>query len=165
MTKAFSIDSYDAKILDVLSQDGRISWRDLAERINLSLTPTLRRVRRLEEEGVIQGYAARLDRNLLVGAMTVFITVTMERQIDEVMAGFEGRMTSLPEVLSVFLMTGASDYLLHATVRDLDHYRDLLAELTRIPGVAHIQSSFALKTVASNHTAKILPFPDRRIAR
>jgi Lrp/AsnC family leucine-responsive transcriptional regulator len=123
-----------------------MSWRDLADEIGLSLTPTLRRVRKLEQSGMIRGYAAQLDEQRLLGGMTVFVSVTLERQVEDVLAGFEEKTAALPEIMGGFLMTGGADYLLHAIVRDLDHYQTLLSALTRTPGVAHIQSSFALKT-------------------
>lgn len=139
------LDSYDRKILRKLAEDGRITWRDLADSIGLSLTPTLRRVRILEEVGFITGYHARLDEARLAGSMIVFISVTLERQIREILDRFEEHVAKLPEVMSGFLMTGGSDYLLRAAVRDLEHYRELLDSLTKVEGVAHIQSSFALK--------------------
>lgn len=123
-----------------------MSWRELADEIGLSLTPTLRRVRRLEERGLIEGYTAILNERRILGAMTVFISVTLERQVEDVLRGFEEKILGLREVVGGFLMTGGSDYLLHAIVRDLDAYQLLLTELTKTPGVAHIQSSFALKT-------------------
>ena len=141
-----SLDSYDVRILRRLTEDGRITWRDLAAEIGLSLTPTLRRVRLLEEAGYITGYFAGLDERRLAGAMIVFISVTLERQVRDILESFEERVSALPEIMSGFLMTGGADYLLRAVVRDLDHYRHLLDDLTRIPGVAHIQSSFALKS-------------------
>jgi Lrp/AsnC family transcriptional regulator, leucine-responsive regulatory protein len=145
MIQNLSIDSYDRKILRRLAENGRITWRDLADEIGLSLTPTLRRVRMLEEAGYISGYFARLDEARLIGSMIVFISVTLERQIREVLERFEEHVATLPEVMSGFLMTGGADYLLRAVVRDLDHYRELLDDLTQVEGVAHIQSSFALK--------------------
>lgn len=141
------LDSYDMKILRALARDGRMSWRNLADDIGLSLTPTLRRVRRLEDEGYIEGYSAQLDEKRLMGAMSVFVSVTLERQVEEVLARFEERVAALSEVMSCFLMSGGADYTLRVVVRDLDHYQQLLSKLTRIPGVAHIQSSFALKAV------------------
>jgi DNA-binding Lrp family transcriptional regulator len=141
------LDSCDRKILRHLAQDGRISWRDLADRIGLSLTPTLRRVRRLEAESYIEGYSANLDERRLLGTMSAFVSVTLERQSEGALAAFEAKVVTLPEVMSAFLMTGGADYFLRIVVRDLDHYQRLLAELTRIPGVAHIQSSFAIRPV------------------
>lgn len=139
------LDSYDLQILRRLAEDGRITWRDLALEIGLSMTPTVRRVRLLEEAGYIRGYFAQLDEGRLAGTMIVFISVTLERQIREVLERFEAIVADIPEVMSGFLMTGGADYLLRAVVRDLQHYRDLLEQLTQISGVAHIQSSFSLK--------------------
>jgi Lrp/AsnC family leucine-responsive transcriptional regulator len=149
------LDRYDLRILQRLTQDGRITWRDLADEIGLSMTPTIRRVRLLEEAGYITGYSARLDEGRLAGNMIVFISVTLERQVREVLDLFEAKVTDLPEVMSGFLMTGGADYLLRAVVRNLDHYRDLLESITQIPGVAHIQSSFALKAFV-NRPAPLL---------
>lgn len=139
------LDTLDRGIVATLRKDGRISWRDLAERIGLSLTPTLRRVRRLEADGVIRGYAAQIDEERLVGGMTVFVSVTLERQIEDILANFEATVDEMPEVLGGFLMSGGADYLLQVVVRGLDHYQLLLGQLTRTRGVAHIQSSFALR--------------------
>jgi DNA-binding Lrp family transcriptional regulator len=157
--KAVSIrelDDFDLRIASVLSQEGRISWRDLADRIGLSFSPTLRRVRRLEEEGTITGYAALFDESHLIGSMTVFITVTMERQVKEVLEPFERKVSGMTEVVGGFLTTGGSDYLLHALVRDLDHYRALLDTLTTMPGVARIRSNFAVKSF-SRRAAPLFP--------
>ncbi|MFM9898021.1 Lrp/AsnC family transcriptional regulator [Sphingorhabdus sp.] len=145
MIHEVQLDLYDRKILRKLAEDGRITWRELAETIGLSLTPTLRRVRMLEASGMISGYHAHLDEERLAGSMTVFISVTLERQVRDVLENFEDHVAKLPEVMSGFLMTGGSDYLLRAVVRNLAHYRDLLNNLTIVEGVAHIQSSFALK--------------------
>jgi Lrp/AsnC family leucine-responsive transcriptional regulator len=139
------LDTFDRAIVAALREDGRISWRDLAERIGLSLTPTLRRVRRLEADGVIRGYAAQIDEERLVGGMTVFVSVTLERQVEDILANFEATVGAMPEVLGGFLMSGGADYLLQVVVRGLDHYQLLLGQLTRTGGVAHIQSSFALR--------------------
>lgn len=146
MNQYEKLDSFDRKILRKLVEDGRITWRDLADSIGLSLTPTLRRVRMLEDAGLITGYHARLDEARLTGPMIVFVSVTLERQIREILDRFEEHVAKLPEVMSGFLMTGGADYLLRASVRDLDHYRQLLDDLTKFDGVAHIQSSFALKS-------------------
>ncbi len=150
-----TLDKLDIKILKTLAQDGRMSWRELSEQIGLSLTPTLRRVRQLEESGIIKGYAAKLDQDRLLGPMPVFINVTLERQIDEVMTSFETLVSTMPEIMGGYLMSGGSDYLLHAFVRDLDHYRVLLSQLTRIQGIVNIQSSFVLKAFTHRTTPLI----------
>lgn len=149
------LDRMDVRILRTLSGDGRISWRDLAERIGLSLTPTLRRVKRLESEGYIEGYAAILNEEKIAGRISVFVFVTLERQAEATMSAFEAAVEKLPQVVSCHMMTGKSDYLLRVVVRDLDHYKAVLDELTRIGDVAHIQSSFALKAVVQRPSVPI----------
>ena len=145
---AVTLDRLDAKILQLLSQDGRISWRDLAERIGLSLTPTLRRIRRLEKEGLISGYSARIDEQRLGFGITMYVLVTLERQTEETLKVFERRIADVPEVMSCYLMTGDADYILRIVVSDLQSYqRFMLDVLTRIPGVSRIQSSLAIKPV------------------
>lgn len=141
------LDGYDVKILRTLVRNGRISWRDLADGIGLSLTPTLRRVRKLEAQGFIAGYTATLDERRLAGALSVFISVRLERQSEEALAAFEERIAMLSEVTSCFQTTGNADYLVRVVVHDLDQYQQLLSEFTRLPNVAHITSSFALKSV------------------
>jgi Lrp/AsnC family leucine-responsive transcriptional regulator len=142
------IDRTDVKILKVLAEDGRIAWSALAEKVGLSLTPTLRRVRQLEESGYILGYVGQLDEGRLAGKITVFVSVTLATQAEDVIARFEELISLAPEVMSCFLMTGDADYNLRVVVPDLDAYHHFLTRtLTRIPGVAHIKSSFALKSV------------------
>lgn len=145
MNQERGLDGYDRKILRALSADGRVSWRDLAGAIGLTLTPTLRRVRRLEADGYIRGYAAQLDEDKLAGGMTVFVSVTLERQVEAALSAFETAVAAMPEIVGGFQMTGGSDYLLHTMVRSLEHYQEVLTRLTRTPGVAHVESSFALK--------------------
>lgn len=150
------LDRTDLKILRELAQDGRLGWRELAERINLTLTPTLRRVRRLEDEGYIQGYAARLDEGRLAGRMIAFVSVTLASQAEDVINRFEEQIALAPEVMSCFLMTGDADYSLRVVVRDLDDYHQFLTRtLTRIPGVAHIKSSFALKSILQRNAPQL----------
>ena len=145
---AVTLDRVDSKILQLLSQDGRISWRDLAERIGLSLTPTLRRIRRLEKERVISGYSARIDEQRLGLGITMYVLVTLERQTEETLKVFERRIANVPEVMSCYLMTGDADYILRIVISDLQSYqRFMLDVLTRIPGVSRIQSSLAIKPV------------------
>lgn len=142
------LDPTDRRILAALAEDGRASLRDLAERVGLSQTPLLRRVRRLEQDGVIAGYGARLDERKLGQAISVYVAVTLATQSEEALATFEREIVKAPEVMSCFLMTGGSDYMLRVVVGSLDAYEGFLTRtLTRIAGVAHIQSSFALRAV------------------
>jgi DNA-binding Lrp family transcriptional regulator len=154
MTKEIDIDRIDRKILRQLAQDGRIAWSDLADLVGLSLTPTLRRVRRLEDAGYIQGYVAKLDEARLAGRMSVLVAVTLTSQSEETLARFEEAIVAAPEVMSCFLMTGDADYSLRVVVPDLETYHQFLTRtLTRIPGVAHIKSGFALRTVLNRASA------------
>jgi DNA-binding Lrp family transcriptional regulator len=156
MTKEIDIDRIDRKILSRLAQDGRIAWSELADLVGLSLTPTLRRVRRLEEAGYIQGYVAKLDEARLAGRMSVLVAVTLTSQSEETLARFEEAIVAAPEVMSCFLMTGDADYSLRVVVPDLETYHQFLTRtLTRIPGVAHIKSGFALRTVLNRASALI----------
>ncbi|SFS10306.1 Lrp/AsnC family transcriptional regulator [Sphingomonas jatrophae] len=146
------LDSFDTRILQILTAEGRKTWRDLAEDIGLSLTPTLRRVRRLENDGYILGYTARLDERRLIGGIEALISVTLERQAEEALTTFERSIQDVPEVTDCFQMTGDYDYLLRVVVTDLDHYQSMLMALARIPRVSRINSSFMLKTVLRRPT-------------
>jgi Lrp/AsnC family leucine-responsive transcriptional regulator len=128
-----ALDSYDEKILKRLAEDGRVSWRDLAESIGLSATPTLRRVRRLEDEGYIQGYGARLDEAKLGAGISVFVSVTLSAQTEDAIQRFEKVIMRSPEVMSCFLMTGDADYLLRVVVPNLEAFQTfLMSRLTRV---------------------------------
>lgn len=140
------LDYHDMSILDALVEDGRMSWRDLSERIGLSLTPTMRRVRKMEEAGLIKGYTALLDE-MLIGGLSIFVMLTLDRQSEETLDRFEREIRSLPEVMSCFMMTGDNDYLARIIVHDLEHYQRVLKQLTAIPYIAHIKSSVALRSV------------------
>lgn len=149
MAATRKLDPIDARILNALTRDGRMTWSDLAEEVGLSTTPTLRRVRQMEEEGLIRGYGARLDETRLIGEMAVFISISMERQVKETLNKFEAAASTLPEIMGGYMLSGTTDYMLHAFVRDLNHYRDLIDRLTVIEGIVHIHSSFVLKTFLS----------------
>ncbi|MDG2534425.1 Lrp/AsnC family transcriptional regulator [Sphingomonas sp. HITSZ_GF] len=151
-----SLDSYDRRILARLAKDGRISWRDLAEEIGLTLTPTLRRVRRLEADGYIEGFEARLNEQRLVGGMSVFISISLDNQTSEKLEAFDEAIVGMPEVMECFLMTGDADYLVRVAVRDLEHYQRIIQALTRLPGINHIKSSFAVRPVIQRRSPSVL---------
>jgi Lrp/AsnC family transcriptional regulator, leucine-responsive regulatory protein len=149
------IDSTNSRILAELQQDGRLSNVELSERAGLSASPCLRRVRLLEEAGVIRGYHADVDQTKVGLPVSVFVSVKLEKQTEAVMKRFETAVRRCPEVLECYLMTGSRDYLLRVVARDLpDYERFLKSTLTRIDGVASIESSFALAQV--KHTT-VLP--------
>ncbi|MHB1173551.1 MAG: Lrp/AsnC family transcriptional regulator [Sulfuriferula sp.] len=143
------LDRYDRKLLTVLQQDGRISNQDLAERIGLSPSPCLRRVRALEESGLISGYHALLDAKKLGLSLMALIHISMDRHTPERFANFETQVSALPEVLECLLITGQdADYQLKVIVRDMDAYQELLLErITRIEGVTGVHSSFVLRRI------------------
>lgn len=143
------IDGYDRRILEVLQQDGRISNQDLAERIGLSPSPCLRRVRALEESGVIAGYRAVLNAKALGLSLLALIHISMDRHTPERFANFEEQVAALPEVLECLLITGQdADYQLKVIVKDMDAYQALLLNrITRIEGVSGVHSSFVMRRV------------------
>jgi Lrp/AsnC family leucine-responsive transcriptional regulator len=143
-----NIDSYDQAILRRLQRDGRISNQDLAEAVNLSPSPCLRRVRRLEEEGIIEGYAARVNARKLGLKLIAFIHISMDKHTPERFDRFEAAIANYPEVLECHLITGQdADYLLKVVVEDMDGFQHfLLNKITRIEGVSGVNSSFVLKS-------------------
>lgn len=142
------LDDIDLRILHRLQHDARVTNVALAESAFLSAAPCLRRVRELERAGVIRGYATLLDPESLGLAVSVFIQVSLEKQVDPALRAFEETIAAWPEVMECYLMTGDSDYLLRVTVPDLKHLQRFITDqLARIPGVANIRSSMALKQV------------------
>ena len=146
-----TLDRTDYRILHHLQNNARISNIELAEAVGLSPSPCLRRVRALEQAGVIRRYAGIVDPGAVGLPISIFVNVSLERQERSGLEEFEARIRSYPEVMECYLMTGSSDYLVRIVVPDLQSYERFLADnLTRIPGVANIQSSFALKQVVYN---------------
>jgi Lrp/AsnC family leucine-responsive transcriptional regulator len=142
------LDAIDRKILTLLQENARLANVDLAESVGLSPSPCLRRVRELEESGVIRRYVTLLDPVPIGLPVSVFVNVTLERQVEHALEHFEAAILERPEVMECYLMTGDSDYLLRVVTADLAAYeRFLMDHLTRVPGVASIKSSFALKQV------------------
>jgi len=143
------LDRYDRQILAILQSDGRISNQDLADRIGLSPSPCLRRVRTLEEAGLIAGYRAHLDAKKLGLSLMALIHISMDQHTPERFSNFETRVAEIPEVLECLLITGQdADYQLKVVVRDMDGYQELLLNrITRITGVTGVHSSFVLRKV------------------
>ncbi len=143
------IDRIDQQILEILQIDGRIANQDLADRIGLSPSPCLRRVRALEESGLITGYRAMLDAKKLGLSLIALVHISMDRHTPERFANFEASVGVLPEVLECLLITGQdADYQIKVAVKDMDHYQTLLLnKLTRIEGVTGVHSSFVLRRV------------------
>lgn len=143
-----TLDRFDKIILQVLQTDGRISNSALAERVNLSESACLRRVRALEEAGLIEGYTALINQQKAGCPVNVFVNITLDRQDESDLRKFEEAVRKLPEVMECYLMTGDYDYLVRVVVADTADFERLHSKhLTRLPGVARVHSSFALRTV------------------
>jgi Lrp/AsnC family leucine-responsive transcriptional regulator len=141
-------DEIDRKILKQLQENARISNVDLADRVGLSAAPCLRRVRGLEEAGVIRKYVTLLDPAAVSMGVTVFVQISLDLQVENRLDLFERAILKRPEVLECYLMTGDADYLVRVVVPDVAAYERFLKDvLTRVEGVAGIKSSFALKQV------------------
>ncbi|MGI9326061.1 MAG: Lrp/AsnC family transcriptional regulator [Pseudomonadales bacterium] len=142
------IDRADRKILEAIQTNGRITNQGLAERAQLSESACLRRVRRLENSGLIRGYVAILDQEQAGYPDNVFVRITLVSQQQSDLQSFEAAVADLPEVMECYLMSGDSDYLLRVIVADARDYERLHSQfLTRLPGVDRVHSSFALRTV------------------
>jgi len=143
-----TLDRFDRSILSALQKDGRISNVDLAELVNLSESACLRRVRRLEDNGFIERYAALLDQRQAGLSGNVFVHIALHREEQSELAAFEAAVQNLPEVMECYLMTGEFDYLLRVVVSDMADFERVHNEsLTRLPGVARVNSSVAIRTV------------------
>lgn len=143
------LDRYDRRILDLLQKNGRLTNLELAEKIGLSPSPCLRRVRALEDCGIIHGYRALLDAQKLGLTLMALVYISMDRHTPERFANFDAKIRALPEVLECLLITGQdADYQLKLVVRDMQAYQQLLLDqITRIEGVTGVHSSFVLRKV------------------
>ena len=142
------IDDIDRKIIAAVQSDGRITTQELALRVGLSPSPCARRVRILEEEGIIKGYTAIIDQTKVGLPVSAFASIKLERQREESLDRFAQAVAGWPEVVDCYLMTGQRDYLMRVVVRDLAAYEQFLKDkLTRLEGVASIETSFALGQV------------------
>lgn len=143
------LDRYDSQILTILQADGRISNQELADRIGLSPSPCLRRVRALEEGGLIVGYRALLDAKALGLTLMALIHISMDQHTPERFSAFEAAIACIPEVMECLLITGqTADYQLKVMVKDLDAYQELLLKrITGIAGVSGVHTSFVLRRV------------------
>ena len=145
------IDDTDKQILRLLQTQARMSITELAERVNLSATPCARRIKRLEEAGIITGYHTQTDAQKLGYPLAVFIAISMDRHTADRFEHFEEKIQSFDEVVSCSIVTGRTeDYLIKVRVRDMAHYEEfLLHRLNRIEGVAQVHTSFELREVFS----------------
>jgi DNA-binding Lrp family transcriptional regulator len=142
------LDRLDRKVLTELQRNGRISNVDLAAKVNLSESACLRRVRALEQAGLIESYVALLNQKRVGLGGTVFVHIALRREEQSDLAAFEAAIQKVPEIMECYLMTGEFDYLLRLVVSDMADFERLHNDaLTRLPGVARVNSSVAIRTV------------------
>ncbi len=142
------LDATDRRILTVLQRQGRMTNAELSDNVNLSPSACHRRVQRLEAEGYIKDYVALLDARKLGRPTTVFVEITLQGQADEVLEAFEHAVKRVPDILECHLMAGTADYLLKVVAQDTEDFARIHRQhLARLPGVAQMHSSFALRTV------------------
>ena len=148
MAEITKVDDFDVKILRAIQHDGRISINDLSERVGLSPTPVSRRIKYLEASGIITGYGAIINEAALGFSVSVFVSVQLDKQVDEALAQFEKAISEFPEVVECWLMTGNRDYLLRIATTGLKEFEQfLVGRLTKIKAVASIESSIPLRRV------------------
>ena len=144
------MDATDRKMLAVLQEEGRISNAALAERLHLSPSPCLRRLRALEQDGVITGYRAVLDRQKVGIPMTVFVELKVDGHSDRSAAAISETVNATPEIVAAHIVSGSADFLLEVVVADLAAYERLMFDtLLRLPNVSDVRSNFALRIVKS----------------
>jgi DNA-binding Lrp family transcriptional regulator len=153
------LDDFDFAILEALQADGRATNVDIADRVNLSPSPCLRRIRNLEQAGVIRGYRADIDRKEVGLGLTVFVEIKVDRHSKENAQSHQEALLAIPEVVSCFLISGQADFLAEVVVADLPAYEKLLLDtLLALPGVSDIRSNFAIRAVKTSGPLK-LPRP------
>lgn len=149
------MDPMERKILALLQAEGRMSNVELAERVGLSESPALRRVKQLERSGVITGYAALVDQRRLGLDVTAFVLVTMERQPDSATESFHACVAAEDHIIECHAMSGSHDYLMKVVARNMDHFSEIcMQRILKFPGVLHVESSFSLKEIK---TSRVLP--------
>ncbi|HPA38951.1 MAG TPA: Lrp/AsnC family transcriptional regulator [Phenylobacterium sp.] len=142
------LDATDKSLLRLLQEKGRATNAELAETVHLSESACFRRVRALEGEGVITGYGATVDPRAVGLGLTVYVSITLSSQAQDLLAAFEQAVAAAPEIMECHLMTGQADYMIRLVASDVEDLERLHATLlTRLPGVARINSSIALRTV------------------
>jgi Lrp/AsnC family transcriptional regulator, leucine-responsive regulatory protein len=153
---SISLDGYDRALLRHLQDHGRSTNAELAQAANLSESACFRRVRALESAGVITGYAATVEPRAVGLGLTVYVSITLSSQAEEVLAAFEAAVAEAPEIIECHLMTGQADYIVRLVASDVDDLERLHATvLTRLPGVARLNSSIALRSVVRRNALPI----------
>ncbi len=144
----YTLDKLDRHILDLLQQDGRMSMTELADTVGLTVTPCIERVRRLERDGVITGYHARVDPSALDAGLLVFVEISMSSKSERTFEEFRREVLCVPQVLECHLVSGDFDYMVKARIKEISQYRNLLGDiLLRLPGVTQTKSCVVMEEV------------------
>lgn len=150
------LDKFDIGILEALQEDARATNVEIAERVNLSPSPCLRRIRNLEKSGVIRAYRADIDRKAVGLGLTVFVEIKVGRHSRENAEAQQAALLAMPEVTAAFLISGTADFLAEVVVEDLSAYERFLTEkLLALPGVSDIRSNFAIRTMKTGAPLKL----------
>ncbi|MEK7437967.1 MAG: Lrp/AsnC family transcriptional regulator [Pseudomonadota bacterium] len=151
-----NLDKTDRKILAILQNDGRITNAELAKRIGLSPSACLRRVQRIEESGVISAYVALVQQEAVGRPSSIFVEVTLKSQSEESLRAFERAVVTCPDIMECYLMSGDADYLIRVVAADTQDYERIHKQhLTRLPGLARIRSSFAMRAICKKTALNI----------
>lgn len=151
-----SLDKVDRKILNFLQVDGRMTNADLAEKINLSPSACLRRVQRIENSDIVDGYVMLVNQEAMGKPTSIFVDISLNSQSEESFDTFEQAVKDCPEIMECFLMSGDSDYLIRVVATDAQDFERIHKKyLSRFPGVARIRSNFALRTVCKKTALEV----------
>lgn len=150
------LDRVDRQLLSLLQADGRLTAAELARNVNLTLTPCIERIRRLEREGFIDGYFAHLNPKRLGQSMLAFTEVTLDHATQDVFARFKEAVQTVEEIVECHMVAGGFDYLIKTRVQDMDEYRRVLGDkIVNVRGVRHTQTYFVLEEVKSTHAVRV----------
>lgn len=148
-----TLDRLDRRILTLLQQDGRMSMKDLSEQVGLSITPCIERVKRMERDGVIMGYFARVNPAALGAALLVFVEITLDHKSGNMFDQFRREVLRIPEVMECHLISGDFDYLIKARIREMSEYRKLLGDiLLQLPGAVQSKSYVVMEEIKETLT-------------
>ncbi|MGC7403914.1 Lrp/AsnC ligand binding domain-containing protein [Pandoraea pneumonica] len=151
-----TLDRLDRRILTLLQQDGRMSMKDLSEQVGLSITPCIERVKRMERDGVIMGYFARVNPAALGAALLVFVEITLDHKSGNMFDQFRREVLRIPEVMECHLISGDFDYLIKARIREMSEYRKLLGDiLLQLPGAVQSKSYVVMEEIKETLTVYV----------
>ncbi|MCI3205809.1 MULTISPECIES: Lrp/AsnC ligand binding domain-containing protein [Pandoraea] len=151
-----TLDRLDRRILTLLQQDGRMSMKDLSEQVGLSITPCIERVKRMERDGVIMGYFARVNPAALGAALLVFVEITLDHKSGNMFDQFRREVLRIPEVMECHLISGDFDYLIKARIREMSEYRKLLGDiLLQLPGAVQSKSYVVMEEIKETLTVHV----------